>query len=134
MTKADTMEQSMHLEKEKDAPDAELASQVPIPTGYRLLCMVPDIESVTPGGIIKAEETIEAEQLMATVLFVLKIGPDAYKDPKRFPSGPWCKEGDFILTRPHAGSRIKVHGREFRVLNDDSVEAVVEDPRGVKRA
>jgi co-chaperonin GroES (HSP10) len=68
------------------------------------------------------------------VLLVLKIGPDAYKDPTRFPSGPWCKEGDFIVTRPMAGSRVKIHGREFRIINDDSVEGVVEDPRGISRA
>ena len=66
--------------------------------------------------------------------FVLKLGPDCYKDEKRFPSGPWCKEGDFIITRPMAGSRIKIHGREFRMINDDAVEGVVEDPRGITRA
>jgi co-chaperonin GroES (HSP10) len=65
---------------------------------------------------------------------VLKMGPDCYKDEKRFPSGPWCQEGDFILTRPMAGSRVKIHGREFRLINDDSVEGVVEDPRGISRA
>ena len=68
------------------------------------------------------------------MLFVLKVGPDAYADEKRFPTGPWCKEGDFILVRPHAGSRLKIHGREFRIINDDAVEAVVEDPRGISRA
>jgi co-chaperonin GroES (HSP10) len=67
------------------------------------------------------------------VLFVVKIGPDAYLDAKRFPSGPWCKEGDFVLVRPNAGTRVEIHGREFRIINDDSVEAVVEDPRGIKR-
>ena len=68
------------------------------------------------------------------VLFVLKLGPDAYKDERKFPNGPWCKAGDFILTRPMAGSRVKIHGREFRLINDDSVEAVVDDPRGISRA
>jgi co-chaperonin GroES (HSP10) len=114
--------------------DENKAKQLPDPSGYRILCAVPDIEEKTAGGIYKADTTMQYEELTTPVLFVLKIGPDAYKDEKRFPNGPWCKEGDFILTRPMAGSRVKIHGKEFRLLNDDSVEAVVEDPRGVTRA
>jgi co-chaperonin GroES (HSP10) len=67
------------------------------------------------------------------VLFVVDLGSDCYKDPVRFPNGPWCKKGDFILVRPNAGTRLVIHDREFRIINDDSVEAVVEDPRGIKR-
>lgn len=110
------------------------AKQLPDPSGYRLLCAIPEVEEKTSGGIIKADITMEHESLLTTVLFVLKVGPDAYKDEKRFPSGAWCKEGDFILVRPHAGTRVKIHGQEFRIVNDDAVEAVVEDPRGIKRA
>ena len=75
-----------------------------------------------------------SEELLTTVLFVVRMGADCYKDQTRFPSGPWCKEGDFILVRPNAGTRLKIHGREFRIINDDSVEGVVLDPRGIKRA
>ena len=110
------------------------AKQLPDPVGYRLLCAIPEIENRTAGGIIKADITVDNEELLTTVLFVLKVGPDAYKDEKRYPSGPWCKAGDFILTRPHAGTRVKIHGKSFRIINDDSVEAVVEDPRGISRA
>lgn len=110
------------------------AKQLPDPSGYRLLCALPEIEEKTEGGIFKSDITMEHEKLLTTVLFVLKVGPDAYKDEKRFPSGPWCKEGDFILVRPHAGTRVDIYGSEFRIINDDSVEAVVEDPRGIKRA
>lgn len=110
------------------------AKQLPDPSGYRILCAIPDIEEKTAGGIIKADITIHHEELLTTTLFVLKLGPDAYSDKSRFPSGPWCKEGDFILVRPHAGTRVKIHGREFRIINDDSVEGVVEDPRGITRA
>jgi len=110
------------------------AKQLPDPSGYRILCAIPEVEEKTEGGIIKADITIQHEELLTTVLFVLKMGPDAYGDTKRFPSGPWCKQGDFVLVRPHAGTRVKIHGQEFRIINDDSVEAVVEDPRGVKRA
>lgn len=117
-----------------EVPLEERAKQLPDPSGYRILCAIPEVEEKTEGGIIKADITIHHEELLTTVLFVLKIGPDAYKDETRFPSGPWCKEGDFVLVRPHAGTRVKIHGREFRIINDDAVEAVVEDPRGIKRA
>lgn len=119
---------------EPEVPIEERAKLLPEPSGYRILCAIPDVEEQTAGGIFKADMTKQFEELTTPVLFVLKIGPDAFKDEKRFPSGPWCKEGDFILTRPHAGSRVKIHGREFRIINDDSVEAVVEDPRGISRA
>jgi co-chaperonin GroES (HSP10) len=109
------------------------AKQLPEPSGYRILCAIPDVDEKTSGGLYKADMTKQYEELTTPVLFVLKVGPDAFQDKQRFPSGPWCKEGDFILTRPHAGSRVKIHGREFRLLNDDSVEAVVQDPRGVSR-
>lgn len=121
-------------DKEPEVPFEERAKQLPDPSGYRLLCMVPEVEAKTEGGIIKADITMHHEELLTVVLFVMKMGPDCYKDESRFPSGPWCKEGDFILVRPHAGTRVKIHGREFRIINDDAVEAVVEDPRGIKRA
>jgi len=121
-------------DKEPEVPIEERARQLPEPSGYRILCAVPDVEDQFESGLFKADITKQYEELTTPVLFVLKIGPDAYKDEKRFPNGPWCKEGDFILTRPMAGSRVKIHGREFRIINDDSVEAVVEDPRGISRA
>jgi len=119
--------------KEPEVPIEDRAKQLPDPQGYRLLCAIPEIEKETEGGILKIESVIEREELLTTVLFVVKMGPDAYGDTKRFPSGPWCKEGDFVLVRPNAGTRVEIHGREFRIINDDSVEAVVEDPRGIKR-
>ena len=111
----------------------EKAKQLPEPSGYRILCAIPDIENKFDSGLVKAEVTVHNEELLTTVLFVAKMGPDCYKDESRFPSGPWCKVGDFVLVRPHAGSRLKIHGREFRIINDDSVEGVVEDPRGISR-
>ena len=110
------------------------AKQLPDPSGYRILCAIPEIEDSYDNGLIKSELTIRHEELLTTVLFVVKMGPDCYKDKDRFPSGPWCKQGDFILVRPHAGTRVKIHGREFRIINDDAVEGVVEDPRGISRA
>jgi co-chaperonin GroES (HSP10) len=118
---------------ESEIPIEDRATQLPDPSGYRILCAIPEVEDRTAGGIFKADETKKFEELTTPVLFVIKLGPDAYADERKFPSGPWCEEGDFVLTRPHAGSRVKIHGREFRLINDDSVEAVVQDPRGIAR-
>jgi co-chaperonin GroES (HSP10) len=111
----------------------EKAKQLPEPSGYRILCVIPEIEDAYESGILKADTTMHYEEVLSTVFFVVKMGPDCYKDATRFPTGPWCKEGDFILARPNSGTRLKIHGREFRIINDDSVEAVVEDPRGITR-
>jgi co-chaperonin GroES (HSP10) len=116
-----------------DTNPSDKATQLPKPSGYRILCAIPEIEKEFESGIIKAETTLHHEELLTTVLFVVALGPDCYKDPNRFPSGAWCKEGDFILIRPHAGTRLVIHGREFRIINDDSVEGTVDDPRGIKR-
>lgn len=110
------------------------AKQLPVPSGYRLLCMVPHVEDKFASGIVKPESMVKAEEHSTVVLFVVELGPDAYADKTRFAHGPWCKKGDFVLTRAYAGTRFKVHGQEFRLINDDSVEAVVEDPRGYTRA
>ena len=111
----------------------EKATQLPKPAGYHILCAVPDIEEKYESGLIKADITVKNEETLTTVLFVVALGPDAYKDEKKFPTGAWCKEGDFVLVRPHSGSRLVVHDKELRLINDDSVEAVVQDPRGIRR-
>ena len=111
----------------------EKAKQLPKPSGYRILCAIPDQEKEYESGLIKADETVRYDELLTTVLFVIELGPDCYLDKAKFPSGPWCKKGDFILTRPHAGTRLIIHDREFRMINDDSVEGIVEDPRGIRR-
>jgi co-chaperonin GroES (HSP10) len=114
--------------------DEEKARQLPDPSGYRILCAIPGVEEEYESGLIKADVTRSYEEKLATVLFVVSLGPDCYSDKSRFPSGPWCKKGDFVIVRPHAGTRLLIHGREFRLINDDSVESVVQDPRGIKRA
>ena len=116
-----------------EATEAEKAKQLPNPSGYRILCAIPEVEEAFESGIIKSDETRRHDELLTTVLFVVTLGPDCYKDKDRFSNGPWCKEGDFILVRPNAGTRVVIHGREFRIINDDSVEAVVQDPRGISR-
>ena len=111
----------------------ERARQLPEPKGYRILCAIPEAEEAFESGILKSDETRRHDEILSTVLFVVKMGLDCYKDPERFPNGAWCKEGDFVLVRPNAGTRLVIHDREFRLINDDSVEAVVQDPRGIKR-
>ena len=113
----------------------EKATQLPKAAGYHILCMVPQVEEeYSESGILKSAQSMQYEEVLTPVLFVMDVGPDAYADKERFPSGPLCKVGDFVLIRPSSGSRLKIHGREFRVINDDSVECTVQDPRGITRA
>ena len=114
----------------------EKGKLLPKPSGYRILCAIPEAEKEFEDseiGLIKADETMRNEETLTTVLFVVDMGPDCYKDPARFPNGAYCQKGDFVLVRPHAGTRLVIHGREFRIINDDSVEGTVDDPRGIKR-
>jgi co-chaperonin GroES (HSP10) len=112
----------------------EKAKQLPEPATFHILCVLHDINEEYESGLVKANQTVHYEEVLSPVLFVVKLGPDAYADEKRFPSGPSCKVGDFVLVRPNTGTRIKIHGKEFRMINDDSVEGVVQDPRGITRA
>lgn len=121
-------------ETEVVAEDGAVATQLPEPKGYRILCAVPDVEEKYSSGILKADTAKRIEENSTVVLFIIKMGDMCYLDKERFPTGPWCKEGDFVLTRAYAGTRFKIHGREFRIINDDTVEGVVEDPRGYSRA
>ncbi len=111
------------------------AKQLPDPKTFHMLCVVPEaMEQYADSVLVKSSQAMYYEEVLTPVLFVVKLGPDCYKDASRFPSGPSCKEGDYIIVRPNSGTRLKIHGREFRIINDDTVEAVVEDPRGITRA
>lgn len=119
----------------EEATPEEKGRALPVPTGYKLLCVVPDVaDTFENTSIVRAESYMKQEEHATTVLFVLDVGPDAYKDPAKFPSGPWCKKGDFVLVRTYSGTRVKIFGKEFRLINDDQVDAVVDDPRGISRA
>jgi len=113
--------------------EAKAATQLPIPQGYKILVGLPKIEEKYESGILKADNIIRNDEIATVVGFVLKMGPLCYKDETRFPTGPWCKEGDFILMRAYSGTRFCLHKVEFRLINDDAVEAVVLDPRGYSR-
>ena len=121
----------------EDATAEEKATVLPDPTGYKILCGVPDISEKIDGtelDLVRPSQYAAQETHATTVLFVLKVGPETYADKNKFPSGPWCKPGDFVLTRTYSGTRFKIFGKEFRIINDDQVDAVVQDPRGVSRA
>jgi len=127
------LSQGIDLSNLLNKADEEKATQLPKPVGYHILCAIPEAEKEYDSGLVKADETMRIEEALTTVLFVVDLGPDCYQDKEKFPTGPWCKKGDFVLVRPNAGSRLVIHGREFRLINDDTVEAVVDDPRGIKR-
>jgi co-chaperonin GroES (HSP10) len=128
-------EKELHEESVEAPADEGKARQLPKPKGWKLLCAVPPAEDTFDDSVlVKAAVSQRIEEQTTTVLFVVAIGPDAYKDTNKFPSGPWCEEGDFVLVRTYSGTRFTIHGREFRMINDDQVEGVVEDPRGYARA
>jgi co-chaperonin GroES (HSP10) len=120
-----------------DGPKEEspkIASQLPEPRGYKLLIALPEIDEATDGGIIKSVQSQHEESIATVVGFVMSMGSDAYVSYTRFPNGPYCEVGDWVVFRAFSGTRLKIHGKEFRLINDDTVEAVVTDPRGVERA
>lgn len=124
---------AIDAEKTQEAAD-NLASRVPDPVGYKMLVVKPEINKTTDGGIALADVTTRREEAGAVVGLVLKQGPMCYADTEKFPTGPWCKEGDFVLLRAYSGSRFMIDGKEFIIVNDDMVEGVVADPRGIGRA
>ena len=122
-------------EPDEAASTEQKARSLPMPTGWKILCVVPDVaDTFENSSIVKAGAFMKQEEHATTVLFVLKVGPDSYKDTAKFPTGAWCKEGDFVLVRTYSGTRFKIFGKEFRLINDDQVDDVVEDPRGLTRA
>tara|TARA_Y100000361_G_C11131600_1_gene329325 strand:- start:964 stop:1407 length:444 start_codon:yes stop_codon:yes gene_type:complete len=121
------------LQEEEIAQD-KLDALIPKPVGYRVLVALPNIEETFDGGIVKAAKTLRDEYILSTIGLVLDMGEQAYADSERFPTGPWCKQGDYVMFRANTGTRFKVGKQEYRLMNDDSIEAVVDDPSVVARA
>ena len=105
--------------------------KVPNPTGYRIVLFPLKLDSKTKSGIILTDETVAESQITTNICKVLKVGPDAYKDKDKFPTGPWCKMDDWVLITRYAGSRIRIDGGELRIINDDEILAVIDDPRDI---
>tara|TARA_Y100001937_G_scaffold95539_1_gene129806 strand:- start:314 stop:685 length:372 start_codon:yes stop_codon:yes gene_type:complete len=117
----------------KKEDDEKIASKMPEPKGYKLLISPVQVNEKTEGGVYMPDQLRDAEGIASIIGWVVSMGADAYKDKEKFPTGPWCKKGDFVIFRSYSGTRFKIHQQEFRLINDDTVEAVVEDPRGYKR-
>jgi co-chaperonin GroES (HSP10) len=114
-------------EKKKDELE-----KVPTPTGWRIVLFPLKLKNKTKSGIHLTDETIQDSQMTTNICKVLKVGPLAYKDEKRYPDGKaWCKEGDWVLITSYAGSRIRIDGGELRIVNEDEIIATVDDPRDV---
>ena len=114
-----------HLSTEK------ILDRLPEPTGWRILVLPYKGQGKTKGGIILSDQTMEERGFSTVTGYVLKVGPDAYRDKERFPNGPWCKEKDWIIFGRYAGSRFGIEGGEVRILNDDEIIAVVNDPEDI---
>lgn len=112
----------------------DILDKLPQPQGYRVLIAVPDVEEKTKGGIILPDMLKSKEETASIVGQVLERGSDCYVDPARFPNGPYCQEGDWVMFRAYSGTRFKVGGKEFRLINDDSVEATLGGPEWIERA
>jgi len=115
-------------------PDHELEDLIPTPVGYHLLIKMPEIEQTYgDSGILKSSKTLHEDTVLNMVGLVLDAGEEAYGDKSRFPNGPWCKQGDYVMFRANSGTRFRVAGQEYRLMNDDSIEAVVKNPSAISR-
>ena len=119
---------------EKIELDEDTTRKLPEPKGYKLLIAIPKLEEKIQGGVIIPDKLKGLEQTASIIGLVIALGEAAYKDAEKFPDGPYCKEGDFVIFRSYSGTRFKLRGEEFRLINDDTVEAVVDDPREYTRA
>jgi co-chaperonin GroES (HSP10) len=108
-----------------------IQDELPTPTGWRLLVLPFTPKDKTKGGIIVAQETLDRLRIAVNCGYVLKMGPEAYKDKDKFPSGAWCKEKDWVIFARYAGSRLPIEGGEVRILNDDEVLGTIKDPESV---
>ena len=121
--------------KTNSTPDEELEAQLPIPVGYHLLVAMPEVEDkYEDSSILKSVDAMNREAVMSIIGLVLGMGDQAYSDKDRFSTGAWCEVGDYVMFRANTGTRFNVRGAEYRLMNDDSIEAIVKDPRGVTRA
>lgn len=120
---------------EAEVAQAALEAAIPKPTGYHVLIALPNVEETFgESALVKAGKTVREEYILSTIGLVLDMGDQAYTDKDRFSTGPWCKPGDYVMFRAHTGTRFKIGTQEYRLMNDDSVEAIVPNPRAVSRA
>lgn len=115
--------------------EEQLEDMLPLPVGYRVLVALPQIkETFEDTDLVKSSQTIHEEHVMSIIGLVVDMGGQAYADKDRFPTGAWCTRGDYVMFRANSGTRFKVADTEYRLMNDDSIEAVVRDPYGISQA
>ena len=115
--------------------EEQLENMLPLPVGYRVLIALPQVkETFDETNLLKSSQTRHEEHVMSIIGMVVDMGSQAYADETRFPTGAWCKQGDYVMFRANSGTRFKIGGTEYRLMNDDSIEAVVPDPSGITRA
>lgn len=122
------------LKEQEEAEQARLDELIPVPVGWSVLIAIPQPEETYESGLVKAAKTVQHEQILSSIGLVIDLGPQAYADKERFGGVPWCKPGDYVMFRPNSGTRFKMGKREYRLLNDDSIEAVVPDPSCIQDA
>ena len=117
-----------------EAPEKTNLEKLPDPTGWRILVMPFQVKEETKGGIIIAQETLDRARAAVQVGYVLKMGPLCYGDKERYPTGPWCKEKDWVIFARYAGSRMEIDGGEIRMLNDDEILGTIDNPEDILHA
>ena len=119
------------LEKDKKENNIPEESKLPKPTGWRILVLPHRGQGKTKGGVLLSDKTVEEAQIATNVGLVLAVGPDAYNDKERFPNGAWCKKNDWVIFARYAGSRLNIEGGELRILNDDEILGMTDDPESI---
>ena len=122
------------MSEAENITDEQLEAMLPLPVGYRVLIALPQVEETFDGTeLLKSSQTRKEEHVMSIIGLVVDMGEQAYADKERFPTGAWCKQGDYVMFRANSGTRFRIGGTEYRLMNDDSIEAVVPDPTGISR-
>ena len=123
------------MSEAENLTEEQLENMLPLPVGYRVLIALPQVkETFDDTDLLKSSQTRFEEHIMSIIGLVVDIGEQAYADKDRFPTGPWCKQGDYVMFRANSGTRFKIGGTEYRLMNDDSIEAIVPDPSSITRA
>ena len=135
-TSLTAMEKKRKAKIEKqEQEEVVLEKQIPKPVGYKILVVLPTVEETFgEGDIAKSTQTMRDEYILSMVGAVIDMGEQAYIDEAKFPTGPWCKIGDYVVFRANSGTRFRVGQQEYRMMNDDSIEAIVDDPGAISRA
>ena len=130
-TSSTSPKQNPNIKLALESKYKEATAKLPQPTGWRILVLPFKGKKKTKGGVYFSDEQIERQQLATVTGNVLAMGPDCYSDKERYPRGPWCKKGDWVIFARYAGSRFKIEGGEVRLLNDDEIIATIKDPEDI---